>query len=516
MITETRETVERLEQQLEQMRQRAEKSEANRAAAEADALRWADVAQQHRDERDSARAAAETALAQAEMAAGHLSEIQAALGDCPPQGHPSAIRITSLRAEVEVLRARCIQQNVAFIKGAPHDEIDGCPTYCDGCNCTVESLVHNIYRAQAAEAEATKAKAEARAAGAEVERLRDALRAELVDAQDNERAGKEAHAGAAALRAALESLSVRCPFTVGEDEQVVAALATDAGEALLERLRKAERERDRLEEEFGSFTEHMATLRLMQPRWPLLLRACQSLHRAWRRADHERTWAETNGSDAAHAFKRVEAKLAEAYAAVLYEHDRAEAYVADWSGAKYEFGKRLGEVAAERDAARSELNLIRSAAQISLGVLDPLNAKNEVQPGLLVSVARSAVMERDAARSGHAQGIARLANIAAALRDLSPGPHPGPMDAEEYLPLVREEILRLAERAGDAMDECERLKASACCECGCDAECRAKGERGQPATPRSKLCHHQDRPECAGCPEDSTCEASGRGPKGAP
>lgn len=28
--------------------------------------------------------------------------------------------------------------------------------------------------------------------------------------------------------------------------------------------------------------------------------------------------------------------------------------------------------------------------------------------------------------------------------------------------------------------------------------------------------HHQDRPHCAGCPDDATCEASGREPRGAP
>ena len=33
----------------------------------------------------------------------------------------------------------------------PHDGPEGCPTYHDGCNCTVEALVHNIKRAKRAE-----------------------------------------------------------------------------------------------------------------------------------------------------------------------------------------------------------------------------------------------------------------------------------------------------------------------------------------------------------------------------
>jgi hypothetical protein len=61
-------------------------------------------------ERDSARAAAETALAQAEMVTGHLSDIQAALGDCPPEGHPSAIRIARLRADRDGLRVAVEKQ----------------------------------------------------------------------------------------------------------------------------------------------------------------------------------------------------------------------------------------------------------------------------------------------------------------------------------------------------------------------------------------------------------------------
>lgn|GEM_PF-5636851 len=43
----------------------------------------------------------------------------------------------------------------------------------------------------------------------------------------------------------------------------------------------------------------------------------------------------------------------------------------------------------------------------------------------------------------------------------------------------------------------------------------AIAKSSEPApTPRSALCHHQDRPHCAGCPDDATCEASGREPRG--
>ena len=46
----------------------------------------------------------------------------------------------------------------------PHHNPKDCPTYYDGCNCTVEVLVHNIERAEKAEARV----AELEAAGREV------------------------------------------------------------------------------------------------------------------------------------------------------------------------------------------------------------------------------------------------------------------------------------------------------------------------------------------------------------
>jgi hypothetical protein len=40
----------------------------------------------------------------------------------------------------------------------------------------------------------------------------------------------------------------------------------------------------------------------------------------------------------------------------------------------------------------------------------------------------------------------RLRNLAVALRDLSPGPHSKPMDAEEYIPLIKAALERKHDR----------------------------------------------------------------------
>lgn len=37
------------------------------------------------------------------------------------------------------------------VVGAPHEKPEDCPTYYDGCRCTVDTLAHNIQRAEAAE-----------------------------------------------------------------------------------------------------------------------------------------------------------------------------------------------------------------------------------------------------------------------------------------------------------------------------------------------------------------------------
>lgn len=55
--------------------------------------------------------------------------------------------------EREALRVRMerAQQGIGEGITRPHDGPEGCPTYHDGCNCTVEVLVHNIERAKKAE-----------------------------------------------------------------------------------------------------------------------------------------------------------------------------------------------------------------------------------------------------------------------------------------------------------------------------------------------------------------------------
>ena len=54
-------------------------------------------------------------------------------------------------SELEAQLAQA-QQGVGEGITRPHDGPERCPTYYDGCNCTVEVLVHNIERAQKAEA----------------------------------------------------------------------------------------------------------------------------------------------------------------------------------------------------------------------------------------------------------------------------------------------------------------------------------------------------------------------------
>ena len=53
-------------------------------------------------------------------------------------------------SELEAQLAQA-QQGVGEGITRPHDGPERCPTYYDGCNCTVEVLVHNIERAKRAE-----------------------------------------------------------------------------------------------------------------------------------------------------------------------------------------------------------------------------------------------------------------------------------------------------------------------------------------------------------------------------
>ena len=78
----------------------------------------------------------------------------------------------ALRAELDGLRE---QMDAAFLQGAPHQG-DGCPTEHDaGCNCTVETLVHNIRRAERAEADNARLRAELAALVQTGEKLRQDL-----------------------------------------------------------------------------------------------------------------------------------------------------------------------------------------------------------------------------------------------------------------------------------------------------------------------------------------------------
>ena len=54
---------------------------------------------------------------------------------------------------LEELEAELVQAQHGIGEGItrPHDGPERCPTYYDGCNCTVKTLVHNIKRAKRAE-----------------------------------------------------------------------------------------------------------------------------------------------------------------------------------------------------------------------------------------------------------------------------------------------------------------------------------------------------------------------------
>ena len=58
-------------------------------------------------------------------------------------------------SELEAQLAQA-QQGVGEGITRPHDGPERCPTYYDGCNCTVEVLAHNIERAQKAERRAAE------------------------------------------------------------------------------------------------------------------------------------------------------------------------------------------------------------------------------------------------------------------------------------------------------------------------------------------------------------------------
>ena len=66
------------------------------------------------------------------------------------------------QVECESLRVRLkhAQQGLGEGITRPHGGPEDCPTYHDGCNCTVEVLVHNIERAEKAETRVVELEAE--------------------------------------------------------------------------------------------------------------------------------------------------------------------------------------------------------------------------------------------------------------------------------------------------------------------------------------------------------------------
>ena len=94
--------------------------------------------------------------------------------------------------------------------------------------------------------------------------------------------------------------------------------------------------------------------------------------------------------------------------------------------------------------------------------------------------------ERDAARA-ECERLRRVADLARALLERS--------DADAGLGLLRFATEEWSERVQYLRSSLANLSVP------------------QP-TPYSALCHHQDRPHCAGCPDDAMCEASGRAPTG--
>jgi hypothetical protein len=84
-----------------------------------------------------------------------------------------------------------------------HGDSTDCPTYYDGCHCTVEVLKHNIERAEKAEAEVARLQAEAAVMREALIRCREQLHDQQAMPDDS------------------------------QDEVYEAALTTDAGRALL-------------------------------------------------------------------------------------------------------------------------------------------------------------------------------------------------------------------------------------------------------------------------------------------
>ena len=71
-------------------------------------------------------------------------------------------RVANLESRLSELEAQLAQAQQGIGEGItrPHDGPERCPTYYDGCNCTVEALAHNIDRAEKAERRVAELEAE--------------------------------------------------------------------------------------------------------------------------------------------------------------------------------------------------------------------------------------------------------------------------------------------------------------------------------------------------------------------
>ena len=159
------------------------------------------------------------------------------------------------------------------------------------------------------------------------------------------------------------------------------------------------------------------------------------------------------------------------------------------------------EILASAEQAKRERDQYRRQAVVANMPLDGVwmwgGMREELQDGDVTLVCpvvmeaetlRGLLAERDAARA-ECERLRRVADLARALLERS--------DADAGLGLLRFATEEWSERV-------QYLRSS------------LAGLSAPQPIPYSALCHHQTRPDCAGCPDDATCEASGRAPRGTP
>ncbi len=59
--------------------------------------------------------------------------------------------LASLESQLSAARVEIERCGGAWLVSAPHDKPADCPSFFDGCNCTVQALAHNVNRADLAE-----------------------------------------------------------------------------------------------------------------------------------------------------------------------------------------------------------------------------------------------------------------------------------------------------------------------------------------------------------------------------